>query len=124
VPLSNFEKRKLRTKKALVFDREARLLWISPGWSEERTTKHAQRMLGDGWTEFVAPRDLAHVQKWLKGRSTKGISFCALAPETGRFGRVHWVKTRHGDHWLIIGAESPGQVNCTCAETEFRPPTG
>jgi hypothetical protein len=111
----------LEKVKACILSRDGRLLWRSPAWLGRRDRRAEQRLLGNGWHEFIVARDLPRVLDWLRGEG-EAISLCCLDPESGEPRRLAWAKVGYGAHWLIVGDVDECQECDPCAHRELPAP--
>jgi hypothetical protein len=105
--LTDFEKQLLDKQQACLFSSPGEMLWRSPAWSQKSNRTEAA-LLGTKWQEFVFEEDLPMAKAFIAcGDESRGISFRAMVPETGRLVRAFWRKTRHRDGWIVTGTIRP-----------------
>ena len=103
----------LNTLPACLFNRDGRLLWRSTFCTGgTRCPEKEKQVLEFRYQEFIHPRDLPLLLRWLREDADTLCTIRVMLPSTGQCGRATYTKIPCGEDWLVLFRFDPYPGGC------------
>lgn len=92
----------INKRKALLVDRQGRMLWMSPAWAKHHEIAPLSACLDLNYLEFVHPDDGGGLLAYFANPKQDMHRYRCMEPGTGRMFWISILKVPYRIHWLCI----------------------